>query len=232
MSDQKQTSSSNGKLMIGAAVAVAVAAFGGYKIGFSSGEEGLIALQSKVGELQAAASTSASEVEKQAAMLLTQSEELKAVSTKAQAQLEQIALLQTDVSDKSSKLDGLNEQLAAVGGELNSATTKLSGLTTQLSETERENADYLKTIMAGLGKQDFTLHIGGRHKTLIQNKANLGLSYVSREDRMALVTLSGEQMVLHLQTPERISLEGKRCELNLANLVSDNVAAFELECSN
>jgi hypothetical protein len=120
--------------------------------------------------------------------------------------------------------------VASLGGELSDANAKLAELTAALSKSEQDNTDYLKTIMAGLSSQDFILHVGGRHKPLIENQVSIGLSYVSRDDKSARVTLSGEQLVLKLQEPERISLKGQRCDLNLANLVSDTAAAFELRC--
>ncbi len=237
MSEQKQVTSSNRGLLIGAAAAIAVAGFGGYQVGFSSGEKGLVELQSQVGELQAATSTSAAEIETQAEALRTQDEELKskAAELKAQAaelltRAQQLETLQAEVSDKGTELESLSEQLRSAGNELSGANRKLAGLTTKLDQTEQANSDYLKTILTDMGKQDFALHVGGRHRTLIENKAAVGLSFVSREKRMARVTLSGEQMMLHLQDPERITLEGKRCELTLANLVSDTAAVFELEC--
>ena len=58
----------------------------------------------------------------------------------------------------------------------------------------------------------------------------VGLSYVSREDKVARVTVGGEQLELELQSPERIRIDGKSCALNLTNLVSDDEAAFEVMC--
>ncbi len=237
MSDQKQASSNNRGLLIGAAVAVAVAGFGGYKVGFGNGEEGLIGLQAKIGELQATASTQASQLETQAETLRTLSEtlrtrgeELTSRASEIQTQQQTLEALTAEISDKNSKLQAMTVQLTSADSELSDANGKLSELTTELSETEQQNANYLKTIMAGLTKQDFILHVGGRQMPLIENQVNLGLSYVSREDRTARVTLSGEQVVLKLHDPERITLEGRRCDLNLANLVSDTAAEFELKC--
>lgn len=236
--------SSNRNTLIGAAVAVVVAAVGGYQVGFGNGEEGLIEAQKQVTDVLETSKTQAAKIDEQTQAAAAQAKEIEAKVAEIAAQTANVDKLTADIEKLTADLaqaNSDNEQLAAekgrlserviaIGSELNDTKASVSELTTQIASLKTQNEQYLETIAEGLDNQRFTLTIGGPHKALIKSSWEVGLSYVSREDKMARVTLGGEQLELELQSAERIRIDGKSCALNLTNLISDDEAAFEVTC--
>lgn len=216
---------------------VIAAAFGGYSVGFDKGEAGLIDAQNKMSQVEAASTDQAAKIEQQAAKIEEQTAKLgeqdadiAAKAAEIQAHLAQIDSQKAEVSKTSAQLENLTGEMTLRNAALTQAEGKLSDLSSKLTMVDKQNEDYLKTIMAGIGKQDFNLNVGGVHKTLIENQINMGLSYVSLDRKMARITLAGDQMNVELQSPQTIRLSGKPCELTLSNLVSDTEATFQLNC--
>lgn len=237
MSADNQTSSSNRTVLIGAGVLVIAAAFGSYSVGFDKGEAGLIEAQNKMSLLEAASTDQAAKIEQQAAKIEEQTARLgeqdadiAAKASEVQVHLAQIESQKAEITQTTAEIEKLAGLVSLNNTALTQAKGKLSDLTSQLTMADKQNEDYLKTIMAGIGKQDFNLNVGGVHKTLIENQVNMGLSYVSLDRKMARITLAGDQMNVELQSPQKIRLSGKPCELTLANLVSDTEATFQLNC--
>lgn len=231
MSENAENSNSTRNVLIGAAVAVVVAAFAGYQVGFGNGESGLKEVQDKLGQLEETAKAQAGKVEEQAATLTSQASELEARATEVKTQTEQIEKLTSEVAAKAAEVDVFGGKLSAAKAELADVKKENSSLSARLSEAEQQSENYLATIMADMRKQLLLLHVGGMQETLIENTAAVGLSFVSRPDKSARVTLSGEQLELKLQEPENIRIEGRACALTLVNLISDTDAMLELSCS-
>lgn len=252
MAEQKQSSSSNRTILIGAAALIIAAAFGGYKVGFDNGEKGLVEAQNKMSLIEAASTDQAALIEQHSAKIEEHAATINQQLAKIEEQTTKISALSADISDKDTELktqlDKIGNQAAELsqnsaeikrlatqasfsGNALTNAQGKLADLTAQLTVADKENDDYLKTIMAGMGKQDFSLNVGGVHKSLIANQVELGLSYVSLDKKMARITLAGEQMNVDLQSPATIRIKGNPCNLTLANLVSDTQARFQFSCA-
>lgn len=184
----------------------------------------------KIEEHAATIDQQLAKIEGQATEISGLSADISSKDAELQAQLGQIGNQTTELSQKNAEIERLAAQASFSGNALTDAQGKLADLTVQLTVADKENDDYLKTIMAGMGKQNFNLHVGGVHKSLIENQVELGLSYVSLDKKMARITLAGEQMNVNLQSPETIRVKGNPCNLTLANLVSDTEARFQFSC--
>ena len=201
--------------------------------------------------LQVTSSEQAKKVESQTAELEKQTASVADLTAKLEDQAKQLESAKTDLTARSGEVEKQTaklaeqtaqiekqtaeiEQLRAEAKQLakdaNANNSELLRLREQVKTLSAQSDDYLATIMGAIDNKSFNLAVGGVQQWLVRNRVGVGLSYVSREDRTARITLAGESMNVVLQQAQKIKLSDKSCDLTMTNIISDTEAAFQVDC--